>query len=279
MYGSFDKQFITFCSDGKLITAGKEGKVNFWVNEDGSSSVGCGPEGFSTFLSLSDTPNKIVNNKLLGGINGNKVGFIDDANLNNLNVKSLECADVQVDGVLKVRGNINNLNTFESKAINVSDVITGKNAEFEEIVAEGLDCQKIDTLKLKADDIVGQDLLIGNIELEGEISIPTKIIGSYEKPVEISRATDYVFELGDKAQLVIFGKHFKQEMEFIVKTFDANVCHKKLVTVDVMGLYGEELLITGKMIKQVLANEILVRITFDKPYKNDIIEKVVVKVH
>ena len=60
----------------------------------------------------------------------------------------------------------------------------------------------------------------------------TTTVGSYENPVEISKATDYEFELADKAQLVIFGKHFKQEMEFIVKTSDANVCHNKLITVD-----------------------------------------------
>ena len=46
-----------------------------------------------------------------------------------------------------------------------------------------------------------------------------------------------------------------------------------------MSLYGDDLLVVGKMIKQLSPYEILIKVIFDKEYNNDIIEKIVVDVN
>ena len=74
----------------------------------------------------------------------------------------------------------------------------------------------------------------------------------------------------------IIGRHFQTKMEFEVVTEMVNVCHSRNVSVNVMSLYGDVLVVMGTMVKQLEPYKIMVQVYFDKTYKNDIIEKVVV---
>ena len=47
---------------------------------------------------------------------------------------------------------------------------------------------------------------------------------------------------------------------------------------NVMSLYGDDLVVMGTMVKQLSPYKILVQVHFDKTYKNSIVEKVVVSV-
>ena len=108
-FGNMEKGFVVLNRDDNVIEAGEKGQVNFFVKKDGSSSLGSGLNGMS-FLTLNDTPNRVENN-VLGGRDG-KLSFLREVDFDKVSSKVIKANDLDLDGVLKVVGQINNIGAF-----------------------------------------------------------------------------------------------------------------------------------------------------------------------
>ena len=175
---------------------------------------------------------------------------------------------------------IDNLGLFTTKGLNVKDNLSSQKACIEDLIVDTIEVAKVvDTLKLKSGEILCDSIIVETIEVYGTIIKPTEKVGSMEAPINISKAETNTFDLGENTRLEIIGKHFKSQLEFTIKTTKTNLCHTNNLSVNIMSLYGDDLLVVGKMIKQLSPYEILIKVIFDKEYNNDIIEKIVVDVN
>ena len=269
------KSFVVLNRDDNVIEAGENGQVNFFVKKDGSSSLGTGLNGMS-FLALNDTPNR-VENRVLGGRDG-KLAFLREVDLDKVSSKAIKTQDMDLEGVLKVVGQINNIGAFNTRSINVEDNLQSKTASVRELESDHMYCKLVDSVKVKCGELFADNLAVMDVELGGYINKSAIRFGTFELPINISAAEEYVFRLGRCSRLEIIGRHFHTKLEFKVVTELVNVCHSRNVSVNVMSLYGDELVVMGTMVKQVEPYKISVQVHFDKTYKNDIIEKVVVSV-
>ena len=277
-YGNCRDGYVAFNINDNLIEGGHNSEVTFFIKKDGSSSFGGGLNGQS-FKALTDTPNKIQEGKLLGGC-GDKIQFIDSADLDNIIAEKINSRDICVDGILKVNGAIDNLGLFTTKGLNVKDSLSSQKACIEDLIVDKLDVSKfVETLKLKSGEVLCDSIIVDNIDLYGTIIKPTQKFGSMEAPINISKAETNTFNLGENTRLEIIGKHFKSQLEFTIKTTKTNLCHTNNVDVNIMSLYGDDLLVVGKMIKQLSPYEILIKVVFDREYTNDIIEKIIIDVN
>ena len=277
-YGNYTDGWVAFNCKDNLIQGGCNSEVTFFIKRDGSSSFGGGLNGQS-FKALTDTPNKIKDGKLLGGC-GDKIQFIDSVDLDNIIAEKINSRDICVDGMLKVNGAIDNLGLFTTKGLNVKDNLSSQKACIEDLIVDTIEVAKVvDTLKLKSGEILCDSIIVETIEVYGTIIKPTEKVGSMEAPINISKAETNTFDLGENTRLEIIGKHFKSQLEFTIKTTKTNLCHTNNVSVNIISLYGADLLVVGKMIKQLSPYEILIKVIFDKEYNNDIIEKIVVDVN
>ena len=229
-----------------------------------------------SFLALNDTPVR-VENRVLGG-RDNKLAFLREVDLDKVSSRVIKAQDLDLEGVLKVVGQINNIGAFKTRSINVEDNLESKTASIREIESDHVDSKLVDSVKIKCGELFADDLAVGDVELGGFINKSTKRFGTFESPINISAAEEYVFKLAQCSRLEIIGRHFHTKLEFKVVTELVNVCHSKNVSVNVMSLYGDDLIVMGTMVKQVEPYEILVQVHFDKTYKNSIIEKVVVSI-
>lgn len=277
-YGNCTDGWVNFNHGDNLIEGGCNSQVTFFIKKDGSSSFGGGLNGQS-FKALLDTPNKIQDGKLLGGC-GDKIQFIDSVDLDNIIAEKINSRDICVDGMLKVNGAIDNLGLFTTKGLNVKDNLSSQKACIEDLIVDTIEVAKVvDTLKLKSGEILCDSIIVETIEVYGTIIKPTAKFGSMEAPINISKAETNTFDLGENTRLEIIGKHFKSQLEFTIKTTKTNLCHTNNLSVNIMSLYGDDLLVVGKMIKQLSPYEILIKVVFDKEYNNDIMEKIVVDVN
>jgi len=277
-YGDCRDGYVVFNINDNLIEGGCNSQVTFFIKKDGSSSFGGGLNGQS-FKALLDTPNKIQDGKLLGGC-GDKIQFIDSVDLDNIIAEKINSRDICVDGMLKVNGAIDNLGLFTTKGLNVKDNLSSQKACIEDLIVDTIEVAKVvDTLKLKSGEILCDSIIVETIEVYGTIIKPTEKVGSMEAPINISKAETNTFDLGENTRLEIIGKHFKSQLEFTIKTTKTNLCHTNNIDVNIISLYGDDLLVVGKMIKQLSPYEILIKVIFDKEYNNDIIEKIVVDVN
>ena len=277
VFGNFTENFIVLNQGDNLIHGGCNSETTFFIKKDGSSSFGAGQNG-NSFKALLDTPNKIKEGGILGGC-GDKITFVENIDVDNIVAEKVNTKDLDINGILKVVGEINNIGKFSTKAIQVEDVVQSKSAQIHELWSDNIDCKLIDSVKVKAGQVVCNDINVEDIELGGFVKKTVSKFGSMESPINISVAEDYQFNLGKNTRLEIVGRHFQNTCEFVVKTSDVNVCLNHVVSVYVHSLYGDELMVVGQLIKQKSPYEILVRINFDKQYKNDIIEKIVVDIN
>ena len=111
-FGSMQKGFVVLNRDDNVIEAGENGQVNFFVKKDGSSSLGSGLNGMS-FLALNDTPDR-VENRVLGG-RDNKLAFLREIDLDKVSARVIKAQDLDLEGVLKVVGQINNIGAFKRR--------------------------------------------------------------------------------------------------------------------------------------------------------------------
>ena len=176
--------------------------------------------------------------------------------------------------MLKVNGAIDNLGLFTTKGLNVKDSLSSQKACIEDLIVDKLDVSKfVETLKLKSGEVLCDSIIVDSIDLYGTIIKPTQKFGSMEAPINISRAETNTFNLGENTRLEIIGKHFKSQLEFTIETTKTNLCHTNNVDVNIMSLYGDDLLVVGKLVKQLSPYEILIKVVFDREYTNDIIGK------
>ena len=276
VFGNYTDNFIVLNQGDNLIHGGCDSETTFFIKKDGSSSFGAGQNG-NSFKALLDTPNKIKEGGVLGGC-GDKITFVENIDVDNIVAEKVNTKDLIINGILKVVGEINNIGSFSTKSIQVQDILKVKTAEVKELHVDNIDCKLIDSVKVKCGEIFCDDVYVNDIELGGFVNKPTAKFGNMENPVSISAASSYEFDLGNNNRMEIIGKHFQTTCEFVVKTSEANVCLNRNVLINVMSLYGDELTVVGQMIKQRSPYEILVRINFDKLYKNDIIEKIVIDI-
>ena len=260
VFGNYTDNFIVLNQGDNLIHGGCKSETTFFIKKDGSSSFGAGQNG-NSFKALLDTPNKIKEGGVLGGC-GDKITFVENIDVDNIVAEKVNTKDLIINGILKVVGEINNIGSFSTKSIQVQDILKVKTAEVKELHVDNIDCKLIESVKV----------------ICGFVNKPTAKFGNMENPVSISAASSYEFDLGNNNRMEIIGKHFQTTCEFVVKTSEANVCLNRNVLINVMSLYGDDLMVINQMIKQKSPYEILVRINFDKPYKNDIIEKIVIDI-
>lgn len=264
------KGFVKFLEKNHLIVAGHSNKTTFYINKDGSSSLGGGVDGMS-FFCLNDTPEKPDDKKILG-IAGEKIGYIDQ-----VDVKSVEADEVKSKALVAFTSSLENI---ISSKIHSNDVIADtihvtKHLDAELINAEEAIIKELSAPNLKVNNIFSIDSAhLADVEILGKLSVPTIELGK-DVPLQICKAENYKFQMKDAKKLVLHGRHFNDKLEFQVHSELPNL-FDHVISVDVLDLLGEETSVIGKMIKKLDDSSFMVRLTFNKKLddKKDKLEKV-----
>ena len=244
-----DNKFIDILpkNSDKFLSMGEDGNETFYIKNNGETPFGS-PEG-NTFTSLQDTPNELDKNvnQVLGSL-GNKIGFITDTAFNTLKIADkLHVKDVDIDGIMNVRGVVRADTKITSKQLIAEDIIKTKHLQ-----AENVDMEEVKISNLTA-DIVQINDLGGNIidcnEIKAKvIHIAGDIAGSINEPIMISKAETHQFDMVLNELDIYFTYSFnKSRVEFTVKT--ECLLQDKIVDCVVNQVYGDDdIMFTGKMI-------------------------------
>ena len=230
-----------------LLSLGEDGKEIFYIKNDGETPFGS-PAG-NTFTSLVDTPNSLDKNvnQVLGSL-GDGVGFITDTAFNTLKIADkLQVKDVEVDGVMNVKGVVKADTKITSRQFIADDIIKTKHLQAENV---NLDKVKIENLNVEKGYI--RDLG-GNVidchEMKAKIiHIAGEVAGSINEPITISKAETHQFDMVLNHLDVYATYPFnKSRVEFTVKT--ECLLQDKIIDCIVNQVYGDDdIVFTSKMV-------------------------------
>jgi len=231
----------------KFLSMGENDIETFYIKNDGQTPFGS-PSN-NTFTSLVDTPNELDKNinGVLGNI-GKKIGFITDTNFNTLKITDkLQVKDVEVDGLMSVKGVVKADTKITSRQFIADDMMKTKHLQ-----AENLDLEKAKIENLKVEKAVIKDLG-GNVidcdQIKAKvIHITGDVVGSINEPIMISRADTHEFcMLLNQLDIYYTYPFNKSRIEFVVKT--ECLLQDKMVDCIVNQVYGEdEIVFNSKMI-------------------------------
>jgi len=231
----------------KFLSMGENDIETFYIKNDGQTPFGS-PSN-NTFTSLVDTPNELDKNinGVLGNI-GKKIGFITDTNFNTLKITDkLQVKDVEVDGLMSVKGVVKADTKITSRQFIADDMMKTKHLQ-----AENLDLEKAKIENLKVEKAVIKDLG-GNVidcdQIKAKvIHITGDVAGSINEPVMISKADTHQFDMLLNNLDIFFTYPFnKSRVEFKVKT--ECLLQDKIIDCIVNQVYGDEdIVFNSKMI-------------------------------
>ena len=270
------KGFVKFCENNHLIVAGCDGKETFFVNKDGSSSLGGGLNGMS-FFSLNDTPSAPLNKKVLG-VNGEKVAFLNEIEIDKILVKDINAMELTsyTGGIEKLISQNISTSTLAADSINITNSLDVKN----------LTTEDINTKDVKANNVIANNIFaleslnVTDVEILGKVSVPTLKIGMVDMPLQICKAESYKFDMKDARKLVLLGRHYNDVLEFIV-TSELSDLFDNVIDVHVIDLLGVATSVESKLVKRVDDTSFLVKLKFDKKIddKQDKLERITVSIN
>ena len=271
---SDNKGYVRFCEDNHLIVAGVAGSECFYVNKDGSSSLGAGKNGMS-FFCLNDTPDKPEDKKILG-INGEKVGYLSDIEVNSILAEELK-VKAHVAFTASVKNQV-------SDKITTDDLVTDTLHVTKHLDAERLNVEDLIGKELKATNVITNNVFsletahLADVEMIGRLHLPTVKIGSVDEPLKLCKAERYNFDLTDAKQLELTGRHYNARLEFVVKS-ELKDLFDHVIDVHVLHLTGEEVAVHTKMVSKVDDNTFKVKLEFDKKVddKHELLERITVR--
>jgi hypothetical protein len=238
----------------KFLSMGENNNETFYIKNNGETPFGS-PQG-NTFTSLVDTPNETDKNvnQVLGSL-GDKIGWITDTAFNTLKIADkLQVKDVDIDGIMNIKGVVRADTKITSKQFIADDIIKTKHLQ-----AENADLQEVKIDNLTADRVQINDLG-GNIidcdEMKAKvIHIAGDVAGSINQPIMISKAETHQFDMVLNQLDIFFTYPFnKSRVEFTVKT-DC-LLQDKIVDCVVNHVYGEDdILFNSKMVTILEPNE------------------------
>jgi hypothetical protein len=238
----------------KFLSMGEDGNETFYIKNNGETPFGS-PAGY-TFTSLVDTPTELDKNlnQVLGSL-GDKIGWITDTAFNTLKIENkLHVKDVEVNGLMSIKGVVRADTKIISKQFIADDIIKTKHLQ-----VENADLQEVKIDNLTADRVQINDLA-GNIincdEMKAKvIHIAGDVAGSINEPIMISRAETHQFDMVLNVLDIYASYPFnKSRVEFTVKT--ECLLQDKIVDCIVNQVYGEDdILWTSKMIYITEPNE------------------------
>ena len=268
-------QFVKFFEGNNLVAAGTRGKVDFFVKPDGSSSVGGGSNGLS-FFALNDTPTGAKINGILGS-DGKNLKFVDEIKLKKINVDNLEVKKSKTEELVS---NKVDADLVATKKIIADEIAVNESIKFEDLEGDHGDFKSIDTLSVKAVDVVISDsLLAESIDLTGDLRKSEVTYGSLDAPLSISKADGNTFSAGNKRRLTLYGRHYNKTLEVIVNSNIKNLWRNHIIRADVIDLAGQELVVVGKGIRKLDENTFKVRFEFNNNIRdNDKLMKIVIDI-
>jgi hypothetical protein len=230
-----------------LLSLGEDGKQIFYIKKDGETPFGS-PAG-NTFTSLVDTPTSLDKNvnQVLGSL-GDGVGFITDTAFNTLKIADkLQVKDLEVDGVINIKGVVKADTKITSRQVLVDDIVKTKHLQAENV---DLDKAKIENLNVEKGYIkdLGGNIIEFNEMKAKIIHIAGEVAGSINEPVMISKAeTNEFVMLLNNLDLYCTYPFNKSRVEFIVKT--ECLLQDKIIDCIVNQVYGDDdIVFNSKMI-------------------------------
>lgn len=230
-----------------LITMGEHGEEIFYIKKDGTTPMG-NPAG-NTFSSLVDTPNSLDKNvnQVLGSI-GDRIDFITDTAFNTLKIANkLQVKDVEVDGVMNVKGVVKADTKITTKQLIADDIMKTvhlqvQNGDLEKAKIENLKVEKAVIKDLAGNTVDCNEMKAKVIHIAGDVA------GSINEPIMISKAdtNEFVMLLN---QLDIYATYpfNKSRVEFTVKT--ECLLQDKIIDCIVNQVYGDDdIVFNSKMI-------------------------------
>jgi hypothetical protein len=253
----------------KFLSMGVNDEEVFYIKNNGETPFGS-PEG-NTFTSLVDTPNDLDKNvnQVLGSL-GNKIGWIRDTVLNTLKITdTLQVKDVEIDGVMSVKGVVKADTKITSRQFVADDMIKTKNLQAEHVGMENVKIENLSAEKVYITNLGGNIIECNEMKTDA-VRITGTVAGSINEPIMISKAETQNFDMMLNRMDVFFTYAFNNSrVEFTVKT--ECLLQDKIIDCVVNQVYGEDgVMCNSKMITVLEPNEFKVVLNLNNHTGNTI---------